>query len=222
MIRGSSAIAHSSLSPVAGASRSRNDGTPLRDLFGRLTGREPSVVPGAEQIAVTRETIAVGTKRGPHVDADRVAGEPTVSLDVVRRQRVGVRTALDDLERALAAPSAGRTKDWTSTVRERTAALAAAFANHVAVTEQPAGLFDDILDREPRLAGRITRLRHEHVEIAARLSDVERAAQHEDPEQEVEAVRDATLAVMGAVVRHRSAGSSLLYEAYFVDIDASD
>ena len=156
------------------------------------------------------------------MDADRVAGEQAVSLDAVRRQRVGVRTALDELERALAAPSAGRAKDWTSMVCERTAALAAAFANHVTVTEEPAGLFDDILAHAPRLAGRITRLRNEHVEIAARLSAVELAALNEDPEEEVEAVRDATLAVMGAVVRHRSAGSSLLYEAFFVDIDAAD
>jgi Hemerythrin HHE cation binding domain len=156
------------------------------------------------------------------MDHDAVAGGDVPSLEAVRRQRVGVRTALDDLERALAAPATGRAKDWAAAVAKRGAALGDAFAHHVDVTEQQGGLFDDIVAHAPRLAPRITRLRNEHVEIAALLSDLGRAARPEDAEEEVDAVRDAALAAMGAVVRHRSAGSSLLYEAYFVDIDASD
>jgi len=155
------------------------------------------------------------------VDHDRPTDE-TLSLEEVRRQRLGVRSALDGLERALAAPSAGRAKDWATTVCERTAALSEAFGNHIQVTEGPAGVFDDVLAHSPRLAGRVTRLRNEHVAIVAGLSDVARAARDEDPEQEVDAIRDAALTVMGLVVRHRNAGSSLLYEAYFVDIDAAD
>ena len=156
------------------------------------------------------------------MDHERPATEETLSLEEVRRQRVGVRAALDGLERALAAPAAGRAKDWATTVCERAAALSEAFGNHIEVTEGPAGVFDDVLAHSPRLAGRVTRLRNEHVAIVEGLADVARAARDEDPEQEVDAIRDAALTVMGLVVRHRSAGSSLLYEAYFVDIDASD
>ena len=143
-------------------------------------------------------------------------------LDAVRRQRKGVRTALDGLELALAAPSSGRAKEWIAGVEERVTALAAAWANHVTVTEQPAGLFDDVLAHAPRLAGRISRLRQEHVDIAAGLDAVGGAGAGTDPEADVSSVGEAALASMGAIVRHRNSGSSLLYEAYFVDIDASD
>jgi len=147
---------------------------------------------------------------------------PDPPLEAVRRQRRGVRTALDGLELALASPSAGRAKEWLAGVQERVDALAAAWANHVTVTEEPSGLFDDVLAHAPRLAGRISRLRQEHVDIATGLAAVGSAGPGGDPEADVAAVGEAALASMGAIVRHRTSGSSLLYEAYFVDIDAAD
>ena len=62
--------------------------------------------------------------KGPEMD-----GDPP--LEAVREQRVGVRTALDGLERALAAPSVGRAKEWCAAVGERADALSDAFAIHV-------------------------------------------------------------------------------------------
>ena len=144
------------------------------------------------------------------------------SLEAVREQRVGVRTALDGLERALAAPSAGRAKEWCAAVRERAETLGDAFTVHVVVTERQGGLFDDVLAHAPRLANQIGRLREEHHQIRAGLDAVDEIATGRDPEEAVGPVRDAALEVMGAIVRHRNAGSSLLYEAYFVDIDAAD
>jgi hypothetical protein len=91
----------------------------------------------------------------------------------------------------------------------------------VRVTEAPGGVFDDTLAAAPRLANQVGRLRREHIEIADGLDRVTvTAAGLDDPA--VDATREESLAVMGAIVRHRSAGSSLLYEAYFVDIDAAD
>ena len=144
------------------------------------------------------------------------------SLEAVREQRVGVRTALDGLERALAAPSAGRAKEWCSEVRRRTETLGDAFAIHVLVTERQGGLFQDVLTHAPRLANQVGRLREEHQQIQAALAAVDEIAARRDPEDAVPPVRDAALEVMGAIVRHRNAGSSLLYEVYFVDIDAAD
>ena len=141
-------------------------------------------------------------------------------LDAIRKQRVGVRAALDGLELALAAPAAGRPKEWLGTVTERADALAAAFGEHIRVTEAPGGVFDDCVGRAPRLANQVAGLRREHVEITEALGRVTSAVGGGDAD--VEAARDGALAVMGAIVRHRSAGSSLLYEAYFVDIDAAD
>jgi hypothetical protein len=144
------------------------------------------------------------------------------SLEAVREQRVGVRTALDGLERALAAPSAGRAKEWCGAVRDRAETLSDAFTIHVVVTERQGGLFDDVLAHAPRLANQIGRLRDEHEQITAGLAAVDEVAAGRDPEDAIGPVRDAALEVMGAIVRHRNAGSSLLYEAYFVDIDAAD
>src|SRR3974390_332153 len=90
-------------------------------------------------------------------------------LDAIRKQRVGVRAALDALELALAAPTAGRPAEWMATVTERAEALAAAFAEHIRVTEAPGGVFDDCVGRAPRLANQVARLRREHVEIADAL-----------------------------------------------------
>jgi hypothetical protein len=144
------------------------------------------------------------------------------SLEAVREQRVGVRTALDGLERALAAPSSGRAKEWCAAVRDRAETLGHAFAIHVLVTERQGGLFDDVLAHAPRLANQIGRLRDEHGQIKASLAAVDETVASRDPEDAVGPVREAALEVMGAIVRHRNAGSSLLYEAYFVDIDAAD
>jgi hypothetical protein len=142
-------------------------------------------------------------------------------LDAVRRQRSGVRAALDGLELAIAAPAAGRPDEWLARVAERAASLAGAFAEHVRVTEAPGGVLDDCVARAPRLSNQITRLRREHVEITHALARVSEEASGAG-NAAVEAAREAGLAVMGAIVRHRSAGSNLLYEAYLVDIDASD
>jgi hypothetical protein len=151
------------------------------------------------------------------VDSQPEAKRQGPSLEAVREQRLGVRTALDGLERAVAAPSTGRVKEWAGTVAERASLLADAFANHVLVTERGGGLFDDVTAHAPRLANQIAHLRDEHGEITAALAAVKEGA-GQDPD----ALRDASLSVMGAIVRHRNAGSSLLYEAYFVDIDAAD
>jgi len=145
-------------------------------------------------------------------------------LDAVRRQRAGVRAALDALELALAAPSAGRADEWLATVGERAGSLRAAFAEHVRVTEAPGGVFEDCMARAPRLANQVDRLRREHLEITLALGQVPSAAaaSGDAGDAAVDATRESALAAMGAIVRHRSAGSSLLYEAYFVDIDAAD
>jgi hypothetical protein len=142
-------------------------------------------------------------------------------FDGIRRQRFGVRAALDALELALAAPAAGRAKEWLTTVTERVDSLAGSFGEHVRVTEAPGGVFDDAVAHAPRLANQVARLRREHVEITDALTRAADAAAGTG-EAAVDAAREAALGVMGAIVRHRSAGSNLLYEAYFVDIDASD
>jgi hypothetical protein len=145
---------------------------------------------------------------GRAIDAD--AGR----LDAVRRQRSGVRLALDDLERAVTAPSAGREAEWADNVLRRAGEMKAAFAEHIDVTERPGGLFDEVVDAAPRLSNKVAKLRDEHVTITADLDALATTAPAD--------LREAVVQIMGRVVRHRSEGSDLIYDAYFVDIDAAD
>lgn len=146
--------------------------------------------------------------QGRTIDAD------AARLDAVRRQRSGVRLALDDLERAVTAPSAGREREWADQVQRRVAEMKAAFGEHIAVTESAGGLFEEVVEAAPRLAHKVAKLRDEHVTISADLDALATAP--------VAELREAAVQVMGRVVRHRSEGSDLIYDAYFVDIDAAD
>jgi hypothetical protein len=148
-------------------------------------------------------------------DRDRDPDE--VTLEAIRRQRFGVRSALGDLEGAVAAPAAGRAKEWVAHVVDRAVALQSAFAEHIEATEGRGGLFDEVLAQAPRLANQVNKLRAEHGTISAGLTELEG-----DLDAEVGDVRAAAVRLMGQIVNHRSDGSSLIYEAYFVDIDAAD
>ncbi len=152
---------------------------------------------------------------------DTVEPPPDLSpatLDAIRRRRKGVRAALDELERAVAAPATGRAEEWRRAVIDRLELLREAFTHHVVVTEGRDGLFEEIMTQAPRLAHQVDKLRGEHQAIGDALTRVLADRDAED----IEALREAVLQVMGAVVRHRHAGSGLVYEAYFVDIDAAD
>jgi len=148
-------------------------------------------------------------------EEDRDLDEAT--LDAIRRQRFGVRSALGELEGAVAAPAAGRPKEWVANVVDRAISLRAAFDEHITVTEGSGGLFDEVLGQAPRLSNQVNKLRAEHSTIGAGLDALIGA-----PANEVGDVRAAAVRVMGELVHHRSDGSSLIYEAYFVDIDAAD
>jgi hypothetical protein len=144
------------------------------------------------------------------------------TLDAVRRRRQGMRAALVELEGAVAAPSAGRVDEWTAAVLRRVTALKEAFDHHVAVTEGPDGLFEEVIAEAPLLANRIAKLRDDHHAIDDALAACFSPGISLDPESQVAVLRDAAVDAMTIVVRHRHAGASLVYEAYFVDIEAAD
>jgi hypothetical protein len=144
------------------------------------------------------------------------------TLDAVRERRRGLRSALDELERAVAAPSSGRPKEWAAGVVQRAEALQDAFREHVEVTEGRDGLFDEIVGHAPRLAPRVDKLRADHRVVAAGLAEVLEELPAIDPDQDVEDLKERVIAVMGSIVRHRHVGASLVYEAYFVDVEAAD
>jgi hypothetical protein len=141
-----------------------------------------------------------------------------MSLDLVRHRRAELREAMGRLERALAAPAPGRIAAWTEQVAASLAHLAADFAEHIAVTEGPGGLYTDVLASAPRLSNPIRRLTAEHAQVASELDAVVARLPGVGSAEDVDDVRAATTTLLGRLVRHRQRGADLVFEAYQVDV----
>jgi hypothetical protein len=148
------------------------------------------------------------------------------ALDDVRLRRAGLKTALSNLELALAAPFANRV-EWVTHVRDALAVVHEVWTRHIMETEAPGAFLDDLVSESPRLSKPTTRLREEHSEILGtivngelRLADppTDDGADDEAYVVWAEAVRDELTALLAALARHRQRGADLIYEAYAVDI----
>jgi hypothetical protein len=142
------------------------------------------------------------------------------ALEAARTRRIKLHTELVELERALAAPTPGRVKEWTLEVADRLRHVREAFDEHIFVTEKPEGLYEEIMEMSPRLTGKIKRLDEEHPVILAEIDD--RLARLEALDtQDVwppDVARDDVNRLLGRIVRHRQRGADLVWEAYNVDI----
>ena len=144
------------------------------------------------------------------------------ALDDVRGRRAGLRAAMDELERAIAAPGGGRHAVWVRGVRVAVETLGAALEKHVTATEAEGGLLDDVLHSVPRLAHRIDQLRDEHQSLLAATDAVAKALAGDEASVSVDQIRDDVVSLLGGLVRHRHRGAELVYDAYNVDIEAAD
>jgi hemerythrin HHE cation binding domain-containing protein len=149
------------------------------------------------------------------------AQEFSPALEAVAQRREELRDALGQAERSISRPAPGRLDAWTGDVEKSLLRLQEAFEQHILVTEQPSGLYEDLLHRAPRLAGKVDRLRAEHGTITERTgSTMERlrSGQAGSDAWPVETARDDVQRLLGSIVRHRQVGADLIYEAYFIDI----
>ena len=145
----------------------------------------------------------------------------TKALQQAGQRRKTLHDSLVHLEEALSSPAAGRIADWTSVVVKEMHEVGAAFEQHIVVTEQPDGLYDEIPERAPRLAGNVRRLREEHPEITEGITHVLSKLEHVEIGTEnwpLEAARDDLQRFIGSVIRPRQRGADLVWEAYHVDI----
>ncbi len=143
------------------------------------------------------------------------------ALDDVRLRRAGLKTALSNLELALAAPFANRV-DWVMHVRDALAVVHDVWTRHIVETEAPGAFLDDLVTESPRLSKPTIRLREEHSDILATIVNGEiRLADPPDDsgyEKWAEDVRVELTALLAALARHRQRGADLIYEAFAVDI----
>ncbi len=144
----------------------------------------------------------------------------TPALEAARRRRQTLHDALVHLEQAISSPAAGRIPEWSGNVTKEMVSLRDAFDQHVIVTEKPGGLYEEIMERAPRLAGKLRRLQDEHPTVAQRIgSALDRLEGGEvGSAWPLDRARDDLQRLLGSIVRHRQAGADLVWEAYNVDI----
>lgn len=147
--------------------------------------------------------------------------QPTPALEAAARRRRELRDALVAFEDALSSPAVDRAA-WRAEVAAALEALAHAFEDHVAETEAPGGLYEEMGETAPHLTAKARRLREEHPQIAATLVEAgARLGEELADEAELDAVRDEMQRLMGRIVRHRQHGADLVWEAYAVDIGSA-
>lgn len=146
--------------------------------------------------------------------------EVTPTLGETARRRADLYAALAAVEHAISRPGVGREAQWAEGVVRSLHDLDHEITEHIEVTERPDGLYDEIMETAPRLAGKIQRLRDEHPvmrdttrELIARLETT--------PVGEVWTLDDAReelQRLLGVLVRHRQRGADLVWEGYSLDI----
>ena len=167
----------------------------------------------------------------PHEQRDKCAEVAIVAeiqqhnrdvLDQVRVRRDALYEAILRLERALSTPAGERIREWSRRVAGALRELKIAFDLHVAITETPGGLFEDVLRQAPRLAHAVDRLRKDHGVLDESLDDAIARVGDLHRHDAVEQFRDSVLDLIRALFEHRHLGAELVYETYDVDLGAGD
>jgi hypothetical protein len=149
----------------------------------------------------------------------------TPALGEARKRRQTLHDALIHLEMAISSPAAGRIPDWSAQVTKDLIGVRDAFDQHIEATEKPDGLYDEIMQRAPRLAHTVDRLREEHPPIAGSIASTIARMEADDVLRDtwpVDQARDDLQRLIGGLVRHRQKGADLVWEAYNVDIGGTD
>ncbi|MET8119024.1 hypothetical protein [Micromonospora sp. NPDC005189] len=105
---------------------------------------------------------------------------------------------------------------WREEVLLRLRPVGQGFAEHVRVTEGPAGLYRELLSQSPRLDHGVRLLTREHAAIVAAILAVQQIA--ERPEAHPDELRHRAGHLLRRLARHRRRGADLLWEAYQTDL----
>jgi hypothetical protein len=146
--------------------------------------------------------------------------ESNVSL--AGRRRRDLFEAMIELEIVVAGPSAS--EGWLSRVYESLSDLVKALQAHIDEVEGPDGLLAQIIDEAPRLSAETDEFRREHVELLEACERTRKAilGARLVADGASETVRRHVTPLLGRLTAHRQRGSDLVYDAYNVDIAASD
>jgi hypothetical protein len=149
---------------------------------------------------------------------DTGADQDVQLLDEVRRRRAELRDSMSAVEQALASPTPAGATWWSERLLGAVLDLSADLREHVAITEGPDGLYQELEQHAPRLIGPVGALTREHGDIIGRLEQLVTELEAADDLPEVERVRRLGTDLLAALMRHRQRGADLVFEAYDLDI----
>ncbi len=144
----------------------------------------------------------------------------TPALSAAQLRRRELRAALVALEDAVSS-AAGVGTEWGERVTARLTDLRQAFEHHVAETEGPGGLYDEMQALAPHLSDKAQRVREEHPALATAIDEALARTKRTQP-SEIDQARGSLQDLMDRLVRHRQRGADLVWGAYMIDIGGGD
>jgi hypothetical protein len=111
---------------------------------------------------------------------------------------------------------------WLNAVQGALDGLAAAWAEHVAFTEGPDGLFEELLGDTLDVAAEVDRLRRDHEVVQAQIARTRELLAQPAAGPDDNRVLMALAGISRQVDQHRRRGADLLYRVYSVDVSAGD
>lgn len=148
----------------------------------------------------------------------------TPTLETAADIRADLHRAMIEAEDAIAAAAPGRFAEWTEAVLKSLVHVHTAFHSHIEHAEGVDGVYEEVLEREPRLQDAVLKVKEEHPVILSMIHEPYnrlrlRGADEHIPSEEI---RDAVMKVLGKITRHRQKGADLVWEAYYVDLGGLD
>jgi hypothetical protein len=111
---------------------------------------------------------------------------------------------------------------WLTAVGVALDGLADAWEEHVAFTEGPDGLFEELLDDSVEVAPEIDRLRRDHEVLHTHLARARQLLAAPGAGPDDTRILLALTSITKFVDQHRRRGADLLYQVYSVDVSAGD
>jgi hypothetical protein len=146
----------------------------------------------------------------------------TTQLSRAQDRRRLLAEEMRHLEKIVAGPASA--ENWLDQVQTGLTDLRQALDAHITEVEGPDGLLAEIVQEAPRLSAQTDDLREDHMELLGawlRAEATVRAARRNGTDLRA-LIRRRVVNLIGRLTLHRQAGSDLVFEAYNVDIAASD